>query len=124
MNIQGEQQQKLDVFANNTFIQALINRNIVCGIVSVEDDEFISIGYIDKSNSSKYVVLIDPLDRASNIDVNVSVGTIFSIFRRVSPIRTLVEERDFFNTKQRTHSAPHSSPKKKNPYKHNVYKGS
>ena len=124
MNIQGEQQQKLDVFANNTFIQALINRNIVCGIVSEEDDEFISIGCIDKSNSSKNLVLIDLLDGASNIDVNVSVGTIFSIYRRVSPIRTLVEKRDFFNTKQRTRSAPHSAPKKKKPYKHNAYKGS
>ena len=94
-NVQGEQQQKLDVFANNIFIQALINRNIVCGIVSEEDDEFISIDCKDNNNSSKYVVLMDPLDGSSNIDVNVSVGTIFSIYRRISPSGSPVEERDF-----------------------------
>tara|TARA_B100000809_G_scaffold266925_1_gene333103 strand:+ start:28596 stop:29015 length:420 start_codon:yes stop_codon:yes gene_type:complete len=77
VNIQGEQQQKLDIYANNIFIQALTNRNIVCGIVSEEDDDFISIEGNDKSNNNKYVVCMDPLDGSSNIDVNVSVGTIF-----------------------------------------------
>ncbi len=95
VNVQGEEQQKLDIFANNIFIQALINRNIVCGIVSEEDDEFISVDCKDKNNSSKYVVLMDPLDGSSNIDVNVSVGTIFSIYRRISPAGSPVEERDF-----------------------------
>jgi len=95
VNVQGEQQQKLDVFANTTFIQALKNRNIVCGIVSEEDDDFIKVDCIDNNNSSKYVVLMDPLDGSSNIDVNVSVGTVFSIYRRITPIGSPVEMEDF-----------------------------
>ncbi|WP_139959229.1 class 1 fructose-bisphosphatase [Flavicella sediminum] len=95
INIQGESQQKLDIFANEIFIQALVNREIVCGIVSEENDEFIAINGSDKRHSSKYVVLMDPLDGSSNIDVNVSVGTIFSIYRRISPVGTPVTQEDF-----------------------------
>ena len=95
VNVQGENQQKLDVFANNTFIQSLKNRDIVCGIVSEENDKFITIEGSDMKSKGKYVVLIDPLDGSSNIDVNVSVGTIFSIFRRITPLGTPVEEKDF-----------------------------
>ena len=94
-NIQGEQQQKLDVFANKVFIQALINREIVCGIASEEEDDFINIVGKDGKNNNKYIVLMDPLDGSSNIDVNVSVGTIFSIYRRVSPIGKQVTCKDF-----------------------------
>lgn len=94
-NVQGEQQQKLDVFANEVFIQTLINREIVCGIASEEEDDFISIHGRNGSNDNKYVVLMDPLDGSSNIDVNVSVGTIFSIYRRVTPIGTPVTKEDF-----------------------------
>jgi fructose-1,6-bisphosphatase I len=94
-NIQGEDQQKLDVYANDIFIQTLINREIVCGIASEENDDFITVQGSDNSNSSKYVVLIDPLDGSSNIDVNVSVGTIFSVYRRVTPVGTPVELKDF-----------------------------
>ncbi|NJB82875.1 class 1 fructose-bisphosphatase [Wenyingzhuangia aestuarii] len=94
-NIQGEDQQKLDVYANDVFIQSLINRNIVCGIASEEEDDFISINSINNDHQNKYVVLIDPLDGSSNIDVNVSVGTIFSIYRRVTPIGTPVTMEDF-----------------------------
>ncbi len=94
-NIQGEDQQKLDVYANDKFIQTLTNRNIICGIASEEEDDFISINSQDKNNQNKYVVLIDPLDGSSNIDVNVSVGTIFSIYRRVTPIGTPVTIDDF-----------------------------
>ena len=94
-NIQFEKQQKLDVYANEKFIKTLINRNIVCGIASEEEDSFISINSIDKNNQNKYVVLIDPLDGSSNIDVNVSVGTIFSIYRRKSKIGSEVELDDF-----------------------------
>ena len=94
-NIQGEDQQKLDVYANNKFIQSMINRNIVCGIASEEEDDFISINSQDENNQNKYVVLIDPLDGSSNIDVNVSVGTIFSIYRRVTPVGTPVTIEDF-----------------------------
>lgn len=94
-NIQGEDQQKLDVFANDVFIQTLINREIVCGIASEENDDFICISGSDKSYSNKYVLLMDPLDGSSNIDVNVSVGTIFSIYHRISPIGTPVTKEDF-----------------------------
>jgi fructose-1,6-bisphosphatase I len=95
INIQGEQQQKLDVYANEVFMQALINREIVCGIASEEDDHYITIKGKNNDNNNKYVVLMDPLDGSSNIDVNVSVGTIFSIYRRVSPEGTPVQESDF-----------------------------
>ena len=94
-NIQGETQQKLDVYANEKFIQTLINRNIVCGIASEEEDNFISINSQDENHQNKYVVLIDPLDGSSNIDVNVSVGTIFSVYRRVTPVGTPVTIEDF-----------------------------
>ena len=97
-NIQGEDQQKLDVYANEVFIQTLINREIVCGIASEENDEFITVSGSDKGNNNKYVVLMDPLDGSSNIDVNVSVGTIFSVFRRVSEIGTPVTIDDFLQT--------------------------
>lgn len=94
-NIQGEDQQKLDVYANNKFIQTMTKRNIVCGIASEEEDDFITINSQDENNQNKYVVLIDPLDGSSNIDVNVSVGTIFSIYRRVTPVGTPVTIEDF-----------------------------
>ena len=94
-NIQGEDQQKLDVYANEKFIQTLVNRNIVCGIASEEEEDFISINSSDNNHQNKYVVLMDPLDGSSNIDVNVSVGTIFSIYRRVTPVGTPVKLQDF-----------------------------
>lgn len=94
-NIQGEQQQKLDVLANEIFIEALSQREVVCGIASEENDDFIEIKGGSNAHLSKYVVLIDPLDGSSNIDVNVSVGTIFSIYRRVTEAETPVELRDF-----------------------------
>lgn len=94
-NIQGEDQQKLDVYANQVFIQTLINREIVCGIASEENDDFITIGGSDNKNNNKYVVLIDPLDGSSNIDVNVSVGTIFSVYRRITKVGTRVTLEDF-----------------------------
>ena len=94
-NIQGEDQQKLDVYANEKFIQTLTNRNIVCGIASEEEDDFITINSQDENHQNKYIVLIDPLDGSSNIDVNVSVGTIFSIYRRITPVGTPVQLKDF-----------------------------
>ncbi|QCX53545.1 class 1 fructose-bisphosphatase [Elizabethkingia sp. JS20170427COW] len=94
-NIQGEEQQKLDVLANDLFIKALSQREVVCGIASEENDNFIEIEAGDNVHLSKYVVLIDPLDGSSNIDVNVSVGTIFSIYRRVTQPGTPVELKDF-----------------------------
>ena len=94
-NIQGEDQQKLDVYANDFFKSALINREIVCGIASEEEENFITIEGRQHTHENKYVVLIDPLDGSSNIDVNVSVGTIFSIYRRITPAGKPVQKEDF-----------------------------
>ena len=94
-NIQGENQQKLDVYANEKFIQTMTKRNIVCGIASEEEDDFVAINSQDENHQNKYIVLIDPLDGSSNIDVNVSVGTIFSVYRRVTPVGTPVTIEDF-----------------------------
>lgn len=94
-NIQGEDQQKLDVVANEKFIATLKNREIVCGIASEENDDFITVEGYNDDHQNKYVVLIDPLDGSSNIDVNVSVGTIFSIYRRITKAGTPVTLADF-----------------------------
>lgn len=94
-NVQGEEQKKLDVFANKAFINTLINRDIVCGIVSEENEEIIPITGANNRNQNKYVVVIDPLDGSSNIDVNITVGTVFGIYHRVSPIGTPVTIDDF-----------------------------
>ena len=72
-NVQGEDQQKLDLYAHNVFVETLVNREIVCGIASEENDNFITIEGLDEAHNNKYVVLMDPLDGSSNIDVNVSV---------------------------------------------------
>jgi fructose-1,6-bisphosphatase I len=93
-NVQGEVQQKLDLFANDKFKAALEARGEVCGIASEEEDEFISFT-TERGMNSKYVVLMDPLDGSSNIDVNVSIGTIFSIYRRISPRGQPVILEDF-----------------------------
>ncbi|MDC3388658.1 class 1 fructose-bisphosphatase [Flavobacteriaceae bacterium] len=95
INIQGEAQQKLDVYANDIFKETLINREIVCGIASEEEDDFVVVEGNNKKNENKYVLMMDPLDGSSNIDVNVSVGTIFSIYRRVTPSGTPVTIDDF-----------------------------
>ncbi len=95
VNVQGETQQKLDMFAHNLFIDALTNRKIVCGIASEEAESFIDIQGKEYDEQSKYVVLLDPLDGSSNIDVNVSIGTIFSIYKRISDIGTPLTAEDF-----------------------------
>lgn len=93
-NIQGEAQMKLDAFANDTLKAALEARGVVAGIASEEEDNLVIFGK-DKATHGKYVVLMDPLDGSSNIDVNVSVGTIFSIYHRITPIGTPITEDDF-----------------------------
>jgi fructose-1,6-bisphosphatase I len=82
-NVQGESVKKLDVFANEQFIAALSVGGECCAIASEENEDIIPID-TPQSKNAKYVVAMDPLDGSSNIDVNVSVGTIFSIYRRVS----------------------------------------
>ena len=79
-NVQGEEQQKLDVIANIRFIRALRNGGEVCTIISEEEDHIIQTG----NAKGRYIVAMDPLDGSSNIDVNVAIGTIFSIYRRLS----------------------------------------
>ena len=93
-NIQGEEQQKLDWFANERFKAALAARGEVCGLASEEEEQFVSFESLPEQRS-KYVVLIDPLDGSSNIDVNVAVGTIFSIYRRVTAEGGPVQLADF-----------------------------
>ncbi|BEU03061.1 fructose-1,6-bisphosphatase class 1 [Agarivorans sp. OAG1] len=93
-NVQGEVQQKLDLYANEKFKAALEARGEVCGVASEEEDEFVSFDSA-RSIDSKYVVLMDPLDGSSNIDVNVSVGTIFSIYKRISPCGAPAVLEDF-----------------------------
>jgi len=92
-NSTGEQQQKLDVLANIRFTRALTKGGEVCALISEETESF-----VDLSNDGKYVIAIDPLDGSSNIDVNVSIGTIFSIYRRKSEIGTPISDEDILQT--------------------------
>lgn len=94
INIQGEDVKKLDVFANNQFMGVLQHGISCAGIGSEELDEFVSFND-DVSKNSKYVCLFDPLDGSGNIDVNISIGTIFGIYRRVSGRGTLAIREDF-----------------------------
>ncbi len=88
-NTFGENQQKLDVLANIRFTRALMKGGEACAIISEETESF-----VDLNNNGKYVIAIDPLDGSSNIDVNVSIGTIFSIYRRKSDEGTPISEQD------------------------------
>ncbi len=93
-NIQGESVKKLDIFANEQFTAILGSSIEVCGLASEEEEHIVAF-QDDLSTEGKYIVCIDPLDGSSNIDVNISVGTIFSIYRRISEIGNHSEERDF-----------------------------
>lgn len=88
-NIQGEEQKKLDVIANEVFINALARCGEVCAVVSEEDDD---VTWIPECADQKYIVAIDPLDGSSNIDVNASIGTIFSVYRRADSSKAPVLE--------------------------------
>src|SRR5688572_11566702 len=94
INVQGEDVKKLDIFANNQFMGALRHGISCAGIASEELDDYIAFDD-EVSKGSKYVCLFDPLDGSGNIDVNVSIGTIFSVFRRVTPIGTVADRSDF-----------------------------
>ncbi len=93
-NVQGEQQQKLDVVANIRFIRAFENGGETCAVLSEENEKPIILN----NPKGKYIVAMDPLDGSSNIDVNVSVGTIFSIFTRKTPIGEPLTDVDFLQT--------------------------
>lgn len=92
-NSGGEQQQKLDVLANIRFTRALTKGGEACALISEETES-----YVDLNNDGGYVIAIDPLDGSSNIDVNVSIGTIFSIYRRKSAIGKPIQEEDILQT--------------------------
>ncbi|WDF70757.1 class 1 fructose-bisphosphatase [Sphingobacterium oryzagri] len=81
-NIQGEEQKKLDVYADEQFIEALSRGGECCYIASEEHEDGIDLSIYPTNQEGKYIVCIDPLDGSSNIDLNVSVGSIFSIYRR------------------------------------------
>ena len=85
---------KLDLYANQKFINAIEARQIVCGIASEEEESYIAFDS-PQCRTGKYVILIDPLDGSSNIDVNVSIGTIFSIYKRVTPVGSKAVLEDF-----------------------------
>jgi len=93
-NVQGEEQMKLDVYADEMLISVLRNSEDCAGIASEENDEFIAFDD-EYSVNSKYVVMFDPLDGSSNIDVNASIGTIFAIYRRVSELGKPCTQEDF-----------------------------
>jgi fructose-1,6-bisphosphatase I len=84
VNIQGEDVKKMDLFANNQFM-GVLRHGISCAGMGSEEMDDIVVFDDDISNNSKYICLFDPLDGSGNIDVNVSIGTVFSIYRRVSP---------------------------------------
>src|SRR6202020_2474137 len=90
-NVQGEQQQKLDVYANQALLHCLGLRDSVAALVSEEDEE--PVTFNRDAETGKYIIVFDPLDGSSNIDVNVNVGTIFSVLRRMPPERRSEERR-------------------------------
>ena len=94
INVQGEEVRKLDTYANERFLSALELGGECAGVASEENEDFIAFSE-ETSKSSKYVIAMDPLDGSSNIDVNVSVGTIFSIYRRTSKMFSPCAKEDF-----------------------------
>jgi len=94
INVQGEEVKKLDEFANDQFVGVLRHGISCAGIASEELDDIIVFND-EISNNSKYICMFDPLDGSANIDVNVSIGTIFSVYRRVTEKGQPVELQDF-----------------------------
>lgn len=103
-NIQGEEQMKLDVYADETLINVLKRSEDCAGIASEENDDFVAFDD-EYSVNSKYVVLFDPLDGSSNIDVNAPIGTIFAIYKRVTPVGQPVTAEDFLQEGSRLMAA-------------------
>ncbi len=94
INVQGEDVKKLDIYANNQFM-GVLKHGISCAGVGSEELDDLVVFDDEVSNNSKYVVLFDPLDGSSNIDVNISIGTIFGVYRRVSELGKPCTEEDF-----------------------------
>lgn len=93
-NVQGEEVKNLDVYANEQFLKILTSSGEVCGIASEENENFI-VFEKTLAKEGKYLICMDPLDGSSNIDVNISIGTIFSIYRRISPQGAKPGHEDF-----------------------------
>ena len=89
VNVQGEDVKKLDVLANNIFINSLTSSGKVCALVSEENEEIIQV--LDLKMRGRYVVVFDPLDGSSNIDAGVPVGTIFGIYSVSDEVMMLPE---------------------------------
>ncbi len=100
INVQGEDVKKLDIYANNQFMGVLKHGISCAGIGSEELDDFVVFDD-EVSNNSKYVVMFDPLDGSGNIDVNVSIGTIFSVYKRVSEKGKPCTKEDFLQAGNR-----------------------
>src|SRR5215212_8084981 len=94
INVQGEEVKKLDVFANDQFTGVLRHGISCAGIASEEIDDYVAFDD-EVSKDSKYVCLFDPLDGSGNIDVNVSIGTIFSVYRRITEKGAIAKREDF-----------------------------
>lgn len=97
-NVFGENQKKLDVYADEQFIAALKDGGECCFVASEEQEEGVELTDAGISKNAKYIVCIDPLDGSSNIEVNVSVGTIFSIYRRISQVGEALTPEDLLQT--------------------------
>jgi fructose-1,6-bisphosphatase I len=93
-NVQGEDVKKLDIFANNQ-LMGVLQHGISCAGIASEELDDIVIFDDEVSNQSKYVCLFDPLDGSGNIDVNVSIGTIFCVYRRISEVGKPCDKNDF-----------------------------
>ena len=93
VNVQGENVQKMDSIANRILLYRMERCGALCAMGSEEEPELVRVG--PEFPRGDYILIFDPLDGSSNIDVNVSVGTIFSIYRRVTPVGTPVTEEDF-----------------------------
>jgi fructose-1,6-bisphosphatase I len=96
-NVSGDEVQKLDIYANQRMIECLKNSGECAGIASEENEDFIPLPGVE-SKSAKYVVVFDPLDGSSNIDVNVTVGTIFGIYRRKTSSTIPCQLEDFLQS--------------------------
>ena len=94
-NIQGEQVQKLDLFANDRFIKELKDIDHIAAIASEENEEIIHL-----NDTGEYLFATDPLDGSSNIDVNISVGTIFSVYKRTRKGTPIKEEFNRYGYEQ------------------------
>lgn len=95
INVQGERVQKLDEFANDTIIHRMERTGVLCGMASEENADVIRIP--DRYEHGEYLLIFDPLDGSSNIDANINVGTIFSIFRRTNCTHEDLSTKDFLH---------------------------